>query len=130
MEVLADSMIVTSYYLSRFIILRAPAKRKLRMKNAIPVMEAKMDANRRELIIFKKMMKKSWNIWAELVKPSQVMAMVAKREEEGMICVSKPEIISKDLDGVQALDAPLKYSNGVSPQESLGSVVSSRQCGK
>ena len=79
--------------------MKAPAKRKLRMKNALPTLEGKMNKCRREILIFKKMLKKSWNIWVELVKPNQVNAVISKRENDGIICISKPENISADLDG-------------------------------
>jgi len=69
------------------------------MKNALPALEMKMLKCRREILIFKKMLKKSWNIWVELVKPSQVASVIKKRENDGLTCISQPESVSVDLDG-------------------------------
>ena len=88
-------------------ILRAPAKRKLRMKNAIPVLETKMLKCRREILIFKKMLKKSWNIWVEVVKPQQLGAVIAKREQDGLVCISRPDNVSTNLDGVPEYAVPV-----------------------
>ncbi|XP_067933601.1 uncharacterized protein [Watersipora subatra] len=93
--------------LGRFVILRAPAKRKLRMKNALPVLETKMTKCRREILIFKKMLKKSWNVWIELVKPLQLTEVISKREADGIMCISRPEHVSLDLDGQPEYAVPV-----------------------
>lgn len=77
------------------------------MKTALPLLETKMTKCRREFVIFKKLLKKSWNIWIELVKPSQVRAVISKREAEGIICISQPEHISTDLDGKPEYSMPV-----------------------
>ena len=100
-------MKIMDYYHYRFVVLRAPAKRKMRMKNALPLLETKMTKCRREFLIFKKILKKSWNIWIELVKPSQVDNVISRRESEGIICISKPENISTDLDGKPVYNMPV-----------------------
>lgn len=97
--------------LIRFVVLRAPAKRKMRMKNALPILESKMTKCRREFLIFKKVLKKSWNIWIELVKPSQVDNVISRRESQGIICISKPDIISTDLDGKPVYSIPVNKTS-------------------
>lgn len=103
-------------------MLRAPAKRKLRMKNALPVLETKMTKCRREVLVFKKLLKKSWSIWVELVSPACVNSLINRRENEGIICMGRPENISMDLDGVPELVAP--QPTPVKELESTKSLVS------
>lgn len=64
---------------------------------------------RREVLIFKKLLQKSWNIWVELVKPSQVNATIARRENEGIICIGQPDVISRDLDEKLEYSAPVQH---------------------
>lgn len=59
----------------------------------------------------------------EVVKPSQVCAVIERREGEGLICISKPEEISVDLDSKSEYSAPVNHQNS-SQSDQHGASVS------